>query len=444
MKESEEFSEKDREQLWQALQKIADDPSLAEGDERLKTLVAKINRKARKESRKAEAQTVQQSDEEKRAASILYQTNDEFKARDQSSLPSAQDESTRTLQKGQTCYCCKANYHELHFFYHALCPSCADLNFANRTAQCDLTGRTALLTGGRIKIGFEVALLLLRSGAKVILTTRFPVDAHERFAAVEDASEWLDRLTIHGLDLRNLPALQSFIDEMLVTLTTLDIIINNAAQTIKRPLAFYQDLLDKESTPYLLEGTADHLPTVGHAHFPVGQYDLHQQQVDLRPENSWSQRLHEVTPEELLEVQLVNITAPFMLNSQLKTLMEKSPHERRFIVNVSAMEGNFSRATKTHFHPHTNMAKAALNMMTRTSAADYARDGIYMTSVDTGWITDENPSGKRERLREQGFVPPLDIVDGAARVFNPVVKGVSETAEPDHGVFLKDYAVYPW
>ena len=160
--------------------------------------------------------------------------------------------------------------------------------------------------------------------------------------------------------------------------------------------------------------------------------------------NSWLLRLDEVSAPEMLEVQLVNSVAPFLLNSRLKPLLMRAPFARKFIVNVSAMEGQFRRK-KTVFHPHTNMAKAALNMMTRTSGDDYAKDGIYMTSVDTGWVTNENPTIKRERIQEEtGFYPPLDIVDGMARIYHPIAEGINNDAEPYFGIFLKDYAPCAW
>jgi NAD(P)-dependent dehydrogenase (short-subunit alcohol dehydrogenase family) len=142
-------------------------------------------------------------------------------------------------------------------------------------------------------------------------------------------------------------------------------------------------------------------------------------------------------------VQLVNTVAPFLLNGHLKPLLLRSPHPDRHIVNVSAVEGQFSRGEgKTAFHPHTNMAKAALNMMTRTSAADYARDGIYMNSVDPGWFSNENPEDKRLRMEAEGFSAPLDSVDGAARVYDPIVRGVQ--GQPVSGQFLKNYRSVPW
>jgi NAD(P)-dependent dehydrogenase (short-subunit alcohol dehydrogenase family) len=90
---------------------------------------------------------------------------------------------------------------------------------------------------------------------------------------------------------------------------------------------------------------------------------------------------------------------------------------------VSAMEGVFGRGYKGPGHPHTNMAKAALNMLTRTSATEMLTDGILMTSVDTGWITDERPHFTKMRLADEGFHAPLDLVDGAARVYDPIVQG---------------------
>src|SRR5439155_14869643 len=137
--------------------------------------------------------------------------------------------------------------------------------------------------------------------------------------------------------------------------------------------------------PYELEQDAE-------GAFPLGKLDADLQQVDKRLVNSWRLTLAEVQTAEMLEVHLVNAVAPFILCGKLKGLMERDRREPGHIVNVSAMEGSFSRGTKTDKHPHTNMAKAALNMMTLTSAGDYARSNIYMNAVDTGWVTDEDPA----------------------------------------------------
>jgi NAD(P)-dependent dehydrogenase (short-subunit alcohol dehydrogenase family) len=290
---------------------------------------------------------------------------------------------------------------------------------------------------------------MLRDGARVIVTTRFPSDCLQRFSQETDFPEWNSKLQIHGLDLRHLPTVETFVNHLFNTESSLDIIINNAAQTIKRPLEFYQHLLDKEekNNPFLLESNPNysHQLTTTHTYFPANTFDADGQQLDKRPVNSWLLKLSQISTAEMLEVQLVNNIAPFIFNSQLKPLMMKSPFSRRFIINVSAMEGQFNRESKTIYHPHTNMAKAALNMMTRTSAADYANDSIFMNSVDTGWITDENPDDKKTYLQEtRGFYTPLDIIDGMARIYDPIVQGIDEKNQPLYGHFLKDYSPHPW
>ncbi|SDG12538.1 SDR family NAD(P)-dependent oxidoreductase [Chitinophaga filiformis] len=369
------------------------------------------------------------------------------------------------LNKYQRCYICKTPYKQVHFFYHMLCPTCADTNYTRRNQQANLEGRIALITGGRIKIGYLTALRMLRDGAKVWVTTRFAKDCAMRFSQEADFSAWSHRLKIVALDLRNLSQLNSFIQYLQTQEKHLDILINNAAQTIKRPVAFYRHLFEFEesnvdmlpeavrqclafSTPFqFLTGNYEQqlLPHETATAFPENRYDKDRQQVDLRTSNSWSTLLQDIHPGEMLETQLVNVTAPFMLNSQLKEMMKQSPFERRFIINVSAMEGQFNRDSKTPFHPHTNMAKAALNMMTRTSAQEYAQDQIFMNSVDTGWITQENPHPKKERLyEEESFVPPLDETDGMARIYDPIARGISLPELPLFGHFLKDYLPHAW
>ena len=412
----------------------------------------------------------------------------------------------RELKKSRACYVCKTDFTKLHFFYDAMCIPCATLNYDKRFQTASLEGRVAMITGARIKIGFQAALMMLRAGARVIVTTRFPRDAAQRFSREADFAKWQDRLEIHGLDLRHAPSVEIFARYLTQTESRLDILINNAAQTVRRPAGFYSHMLElemrafKELSPEMrsilqgheackdamafgpgpvAEGPAEGAlvsPTGGFVAwrgdgpgigirssaqlsqvpcayddatndaeiFPVGKADADLQQVDLRAINSWRLTLSQVPSPEMLEVQLVNAVAPFILCSKLKPLMMRHPTGDKHIVNVSAVEGQFSRHTKTDKHPHTNMAKAALNMMTLTSAPGYAADGIFMNAVDTGWVTDEDPAALSARKQEMhDFQPPLDIVDGAARICDPFFAGLLSGTHV-WGKFLKDYASVAW
>ena len=379
-----------------------------------------------------------------------------------------------TLVRARACYVCKQRYRDVDAFYHQLCPACAALNHERRDARTDLTGRRALLTGGRAKIGMYIALRLLRDGAHTTITTRFPEDAVRRFTAIDDSADWIHRLRVVGIDLRDPGQVIALADEV-AGQGPLDILINNAAQTVRRSPAAYAHLAVAAEAPLpsgplpevvRLARAADATTTgVADGHWsPTPQalsalaltagsasadriaagaaIDAGGLAPDLQPDNSWSQVVDEVDPVELLEVQLCNQTAPFILISRLRSALAASEARRTYVVNVSAMEGQFSRGYKGPGHPHTNMAKAALNMLTRTSAAELVTDGILMTSVDTGWITDERPHPTKMRLAEEGFHAPLDLIDGAARVYDPIVRG--EAGEDVHGVFLKDYVPSPW
>ena len=403
----------------------------------------------------------------------------------------------RLLNSPRNCYVCKSLFSKLHHFYDSMCNDCGDYNYAKRYQSSDLSSQVAVITGSRLKIGYHITLMLLKAGATVIATTRFPVDSALRFSKEEDFDQWGHRLHIHGLDLRHIPSVELFCDYVEKKFNRLDILINNAAQTVRRPSGFFQHLMANEELAFealpssikdLLKShfqctqeiefsSSTHnknneLPVTWHGIdpglglrssaklsqipysfdsslkskeiFPEGKLDADLQQVDLRKTNSWRLKLGEIETLEMIEVQLVNAVAPFVLCNRLSTLMRKTNTGQKHIVNVSAMEGKFHRFKKISRHPHTNMAKAALNMLTHTSASEFAKDGVFMNAVDTGWVTDEDPIElSRKKEIEHDFQPPLDIVDGAARVMDPLLDGIN-TGKHWCGKFLKDYRPIDW
>ncbi|MBF0574275.1 MAG: SDR family NAD(P)-dependent oxidoreductase [Desulfamplus sp.] len=498
----------------------------------------KYLKQRRKELNKIERQPVIIKERQARASTGIRSAReaDIFEAPSKiTAIPSTIEQE---LSSPRNCYICKAEYRTLHHFYDAMCPVCAEFNYQKRFQSASLDGQVALITGSRLKIGYQSTLMMLRAGARVIATTRFPVDSALRYAKERDFKDWKDRLHIYGLDLRHISSVEIFAGYIEHNYHRLDILINNAAQTVRRPPQFYAHLMDNENLTYdqlvksygeygkaaveLLKDYSickerlfnyhncepenksqeldnidtinyiqkydpaeksaiefhnniiprhntiipcnDGLPAIGIREsaklsqipysvddfdradeiFPRGKLDIDLQQVDLRNTNSWRLKLGEIHTSEMVEVQLVNAVAPFVLCNRLIDLMKKDYTGQKHIVNVTAMEGKFHRFKQASRHPHTNMAKAALNMMTHTAAADLAKHGIYINAVDTGWVTDEDPAALVKHKEEvHDFQPPLDIVDGAARVCDPFFNGIL-TGKHWCGKFLKDYKPIDW
>ncbi|GAB2647835.1 SDR family oxidoreductase [Emticicia sediminis] len=444
-----------------------------------KTLITYIHKKAKKERHKYDfdenvdntdgerntSSKSQSKNRQKNKSKLKYQEDLE-KIKQTSIISNAQNNTTfythensdsqnfTELNHSKTCYCCSSKYKQLHFFYHKLCPDCASLNYTFRQIEPDFNNYQVIITGGRVKIGFSTALKFLRAGAKVLVSTRFPALALEQFSKESDFEQWKDKLIVYGLDLRNIDAVYQFVDFCKKNLPYVDILINNAAQTIKYPSEYYQPLIQHEqhkllqfkdfklignNTPLVLK-QEQLLESASLAEFKTNRFG---QPIDFRTKNSWNSTLNEIGLEELLEVNFINHISPYILISELSSLMVKSEQKEAFIINVTSSEGQFSYANKTVFHPHTNMTKAALNMLTRTSASDYIRKGIYMNAVDVGWISTGANEEKRSRLFEKLSIPPLDSVDGAMRIIHPILE-IQKGRKDLFGKLLKNYKEVNW
>lgn len=367
------------------------------------------------------------------------------------------------------CLICKC---ELGFY--GICDECKETNRVMREQSADLSGYTALVTGGRIRIGYAVCLRLLRCGARVTAVTRFPYDALQRYSREPDFEEFRDRLTVCGFDLKRADRIGELIDFVKGTYPEgLDILVNNAAQTIRKAPSYYAELAEgerriagalsacpsgDECRPEDLAG--ENAPCIsgkdigiikeiviaenGGGNFP-GEFPVPFEGggevcgYETPMHNSWVAKAEEISPGEMLEVQLINVTAPFLLVGQLKSHMAKSPHRNRFIINVSSVEGRFNKKMKLSRHVHTNMAKASVNMMTHSLSSEYAAAGIYIYSVDPGWVSNQFPA---EYEVSKSHVPYLSYEDGAARICHPIWLHLNDEKRPrDAGALYKDFKI---
>lgn len=361
--------------------------------------------------------------------------------------------------KNPCCYICKVKLwkddmrHNIHI---DMCWLCGNINHSKRDFVRNLLGKVAIVTGGRIKIGFETAIRLLRNGCTVVVTSRFVDDCLERYTKDPDYEKFKDRLFIYQLNMLDGTSLNTFVNYIFKTFSRVDFLINNAAQTIKRPKEFFQHLLDKidntnndgnqklivhrnESELKLLDEHNDLL--IGYNKneiseiFPKGELDMFDQQIDLRTNNSWMLEAEEVNLRELAEVYIINSIAPYILSTKLKPVMGNSEDQKAaysWIINVTSMEGVFNWDFKPSRHPHTNMAKAALNMFTRTCGQHFIKMNIVMVCVDTGWNNSQQPNSYE-------FQTPVDCVDGAARILDPIYRELKH-----YGILYKDFEPHVW
>jgi len=396
----------------------------------------------------------------------------------------------------KNCYICKVKFNNknIHKFYHNLCKNCGDYNYSYREMNFDWKKRIAIVTGGRVKIGFNIAIKLLSYNCIVLITTRFPKDALIRFQSHPDYEKWKNNLFIYPIDFRLIESTVKFIQYLEKNFTHIDILINNAAQTIRRKTEYYKYLLSIESQKlndeniiiknekyqinnhnknlisnelidqslikqeennmnlnkeiFPLSVIASQIKIIEEKKQPTKTIiDYNGQPYDFSQEkNSWQLEIDEISFTEFLEVQIINSWTPYYLNIKLKPLLTKSPFQDKYIVNVTSVEGIF-HCFKKSTHPHTNMAKASLNMMTRTCGSYYKKNQIYMTSVDTGWISPMDDVGyifkNENHFKEEFENLPLDELDGAMRVLHPIIEGIQNNKFL-YGILLKDYKKSEW
>ena len=421
-------------------------------------LIAQVYKRERRERRRANG-SERKSRDRKLAEDAAAQLQKARQNSPDSVVEDLPEASKVDLEFGsRSCYGCRIRFRRFHTRYPWFCPDCTEQNLRKRERSINLDGRIVLITGGRVKIGYHTALMALRAGATVHVTSRFPKDTIRRYALETDFGVWREQLFVHGIDFRNLPGLLAWCETLPSKVPSLDILINNAAQSVKRSDTWHQKLATFEQETLLENTLADRLCSDLKAETPClpgpgkeaaelskllrSELTDPDDRDDPREENSWTAKLGDVSPVEFLEVLLVNANAPALIIARLRPLLLASPQPRRFIVNVTGTDGLLS-LSKSGDHPHVNMSKAALNMVTRTCGEEFARDSIYMNSVDTGWVTHEGGFTTRQRGEQMKFVPPLDAIDAAARILDPVVEGIHEE-EPKSGCLFRNFTPTEW
>ncbi|WP_442266566.1 SDR family oxidoreductase [Tenacibaculum sp. ZS6-P6] len=452
--ETYQFTQEEWDNCIKVLQTLKDNPFHNPDNQLFSGLITKIHKKAKKQKSHESTQERLKQDLNVLKESTIFKNA----IRNETLYAEGELNTTKefkSINKPKNCYVCNVQYNKVHFFYNRMCPNCAEENYENRFKNIDLEGRNVIITGGRVKIGYATALKILRANANVVVTSRFPALALNQFKKEEDYNDWKHNLIVYGLDLRNLTAVKEFIEFYKSNYNTLDILINNAAQTIKYNDIYYTPLVQQEqklllnsdenlciaNTTSVLQETNLLVNSEEYQDFEMNRFG---QPIDTREKTSWNSTLEEVSMYELLEVNLINQISPYFLIKELTPLFSQSKFDKRFIINVTSSEGQFSYNNKTIFHPHTNMTKAALNMMTRTSGKQFEKDhNILMYAVDVGWISTGAKEVLREKQFKRGYIPPLDSVDGAARILHPILEGIQEKPILA-GTLLKNYKIENW
>lgn len=413
---------------------------------------------------------------------------------------------TTSRSRQKVCYICQYLLLTHHPQYPSLCRPCGDYNLSSSALSLPdalhLEGKTALVTGGRLNLGFRTALRLLRCGAKVIVSTRYPRDAEVRYMQETDHLKWRDHLHVIGADFR--AANDVF---QLVHLTKgvlegwhggrnakLDILINNAAQTLTDSVKKEDSAVQRESklrleSPFpgneLLLAKDSYTPRIrGGVHYSksltstsvhylestpkdinrasnqtsgtdsAGSEDCSLRQNDPNLKSSWSQSLHEVPYEDVISAHSVNTFVPLILLRELLPCMgipktdlvstERTSKPAAYVINVTSREGIFESSpqssAKNGKHVHTNLTKAALNMLTETEAAPAWRERrVAINSVDPGFMSAAPEVEERWKQREgKEWQCPIGWEDGAGRVLWPIA--VSESGDGAvWGRFLKHF-----
>lgn len=450
-KEQYKFTEQEWLSCLKVLHQLKDNPYENPDNKMFSGLITKISKRAKKlvnDSVKSEKKA--------QDLAVIQNSTISKNALNNISFYSANQEEQQTYTKlnfEKNCYSCNIQYKLAHSFYNRLCPVCAEVNYSHRFNQTDLSGRNVILTGGRVKIGFAAALKFLRANSNLTITTRFPAIALSQLQKQKDYEDWKDNLKIYGLDLRNLKEVYAFVEHFKSENDSLDILVNNAAQTIKYTDDYYLPIVESEqkilkelgNISFLKENITSVLDQKMISFGKANQLALNRfgNPIDDREKTSWNAVLSEIPLVELLEVNLINQISPYILIKELSPLMKYSKSKYKFVVNVTSSEGQFSYQNKTVYHPHTNMTKAALNMLTRTSAKEYLSSNILISAVDVGWVSTGATEKLRKKQFEAGYIPPLDSVDGAARIMHPIIEAL-EHGELLEGKLIKNYKIVDW